>query len=129
MKKKVLIADDKTMYRNVLENFLAETEFEIVGVAENGYEIIEKVERLKPDLMLLDISIPNCCGNGIFEWIGRNYPDMKIIVPTMHRQLLEKVFKSKDFESYGYCLKDCDPDLLLSGIKRILEVETFVSNS
>jgi two-component system nitrate/nitrite response regulator NarL len=126
MKKKTVIADDKTVYREALENFLANNDLEIVGVAADGFEVIEKVERFKPDLLLLDIALPNLIGRGIFRWMRKNHPRMKIIVLTMHQELLKKAMESKDSMTDGYCLKDCDPDLLLSGIKRVLEGETFV---
>ena len=59
MKQQVIIADDNPIFRDALKNMLTDSNLEIVAEAGNGRETLEKVEELNPDLLLLDIGMPN----------------------------------------------------------------------
>ena len=80
---RVLIADDHTL---VLEGFrkLLEEHCELVGTAEDGRTLVEAAERLQPDLVLLDISMPRLNGIDAARKLKKHHPDMKFIFVTMH---------------------------------------------
>ena len=129
MKKKVLIADDKKIYRRSLKNFLMENNLEIVGEAESGLELLDMVDKSTPDLLLVDIATPKCLWIDMFRWLRARYPDLKIMVLTLHEHLLKKALEYGDSIFDGCFLKYCDPDTLLSGIERVLQKETPTDSS
>ena len=80
---RVLLADDHTL---VLEGFrrLLEEHCELVGTAEDGRSLLEAAERLQPDLVLLDISMPRLNGIDAARMLKKQHPAMKFIFVTMH---------------------------------------------
>jgi two-component system response regulator NreC len=85
---RILIADDHVAIRLGLRNELTENPlWEVCGEAENGKEAIEKVLELKPDLVILDISMPIINGIEACRQIRRLVPDIKILLCTMHNSL------------------------------------------
>ncbi len=129
MKKKVLIADDKKIYRRSLKTFLVDNNMEIAGEAESGLEILDMVDKSTPDLLLVDIATPKCLWLDMFRWLRARHPDLKIVVLTLHENLLKKALEYEDSIFDGYFLKYCDPDTLLSGIEKILKKETLADSS
>jgi len=83
-KIKIIIAEDHALYRNNIIRELTEfNEYEIVGVA-NGIELLEKLKKIKPDIILLDLEMPEMDGNAAFFKIRAAYPEIKIIIFSQH---------------------------------------------
>lgn len=113
---KLLLVDDHSIVINGLRYFFQTQEnIQIVGHALNGEEALEKVEKLRPDVILMDIMMPNMNGIEATRRINKDYPDSKIIVLTgfSDRDLILEVIKAG---AIGYQLKDVDPDILMETI-------------
>jgi DNA-binding NarL/FixJ family response regulator len=95
MLKRVLIADDNLYVRYVIRTFLHDQdEIEICGEAVDGVEAIEKTRHLKPDLVLLDLSMPSLNGAEVALILKNTAPDVRIIMFTMYSSKLSPSLKS-----------------------------------
>ena len=84
-RKRVLLVDDNTVVRTLLRKiFEPQPEFEISGEAENGREAVEKAEKLKPDLIILDLTMPVMNGLEAAPLLKQLLPDTPIILFTQH---------------------------------------------
>lgn len=124
---KILLVDDHHLVRNGIKIFLeSEKEFEVVGEAKDGNEAIEKNNELKPDLVLLDISMPEKNGLEAAPEIlsAQNAP--KIVMLSMY---LDEQYINSCMEAgvHGYIHKGADKDELINGIKRVMEGISFYS--
>lgn len=106
-KIKVLIADDHQIVRDGLRSLLEkEPGLEIVGTAEDGRSTLKMVEALKPDVVIMDVSMPTLNGIESTRQITRDYPGVKIIALSMHddRRFVINMLKAG---ASGYLIKDC----------------------
>jgi DNA-binding NarL/FixJ family response regulator len=95
MRKRVLIADDNTSVRDVIRMFLcAHQEIEICGEAVDGLDAIQKAQRLKPDLILLDLVMPEINGAVVASILKQKMPNVRIILFTMYSENVSKAFSS-----------------------------------
>ena len=95
MLKRVLIADDNLYVRYVIRTFLHDQdEIEVCGEAVDGVEAIEKTRHLKPDLVLLDLSMPSLNGAEVALILKNTAPDVRIIMFTMYSSKLSPSLKS-----------------------------------
>ena len=110
---RILIADDHHLVRRGLRSlFASQTEWEIVGEANHGEEALEKILALKPDVAILDFSMPLMEGSTAATQIKQISPDTRVIVLTMHDSdhVIHEVLRSG---ARGYVLKsDADQDLV-----------------
>ena len=111
----IILADDHRVVIEGIKSALKEhPEFMIIGEATNGHEAVNLAKSLKPDIMILDISMPGLSGLEVVKKIKLSLPDIKIVVYTMHadKEFVIDLFK---MEISAYVLKD-DPlsDLMLS---------------
>jgi NarL family two-component system response regulator LiaR len=117
MSVRILIADDHSVVRQGLRMFLAlEPTFELVGEAMNGVEAIDKVVKLHPDVVLMDLLMPVMDGIEATERIKRDFPDTEVIALT---SVLEdsSVIGAIRAGAIGYLLKDTEADELIRAIK------------
>jgi CheY-like chemotaxis protein len=119
---RILIADDHEALRRGLRSALLGAGWQVVGEASDGQETIQKVRELKPDLLLLDLSMPVMNGHDAAREILRTTPGMKIVVFTMHespqvRDALRKI------GVHGLAVKSAPLSLLLDTIQGILDTE------
>jgi two-component system vancomycin resistance associated response regulator VraR len=91
MHKRVLIADDSSSVRDVIRTFLRNhEEIEICGEAVDGLEALEKAQSLKPDLVLLDLVMPEINGAEVASILKNKMPNIRIILFTMHSERIGK---------------------------------------
>jgi DNA-binding NarL/FixJ family response regulator len=122
---KLIIADDHSILQHGLCNSLEmETDIRIVGQAESGHEAIELADRLEPDLVIMDVSMPGLNGMEATKQILKKHPHIKVIGLSMHT---EKIYVSGMMEAgaSGYILKSCSFKELLTGIHTVLAGEIF----
>jgi len=95
MRKRVLIADDNSSVRDVIRMFLcAHQEIEICGEAVDGLDTVEKAQRLKPDLLLLDLVMPEINGAMVASILKHKMPNLRIILFTMYSENVSKALSS-----------------------------------
>ena len=96
MLKRILIADDLEHIRNLVRSFLQEElGFQVCGEAVDGYDAIEKAQKLKPDLIILDVSMPRMGGIEAAPRLKTLLPQTPIILFTLHEGLM-KSFDARD---------------------------------
>jgi DNA-binding NarL/FixJ family response regulator len=84
-KKRVLIVDDNRIVRSYVHQlFELEPDFELSGEADNGRDAIERAENLKPDLIILDLSMPSMTGLDVAPLLRKSLPDARIILFTVY---------------------------------------------
>jgi NarL family two-component system response regulator LiaR len=114
---RILLVDDHAVVRQGLKAFLAtEADIEVVGEAANGREAVEQVKRLKPDVVLMDLVMPQLDGIGATAEIKASSPDVDVIAMTSFIED-EKVFGAMRAGATGYVLKDADPDDVVHAIR------------
>jgi DNA-binding NarL/FixJ family response regulator len=122
--KTVVIADDNLAFRVALKGVL--TGFEIVGEAACGGSALELVKQKKPDLVILDLSMPRRTGMSIIGDIKLCHSGIKILVVTIHKSN-EYARTVLDAGANGYFLKDEGRGALLSAISCVMEGGKYIS--
>jgi two-component system, NarL family, response regulator NreC len=126
-KRRIVIAEDHTILREGLRALLiSDPEFDVVGEAEDGLEAIRSVQQLKPDLVIMDLSMPRMNGVGAIREIKRTAPETKIVVLTVHRNE-EYILASFQAGSDGYVLKYASHEELVSAIRTVLNGQPYLS--
>ncbi len=127
MKTRVVIADDHKILRQSLFILLQqEDDIEVVGEAGSGQEALDEVQRLKPDIAILDISLPQLSGLDVAAHLRQAMPDVRVIILTMHKseEFVARAFREK---VQGYVLKDNALEELLKAIRVVRSGGTYVS--
>ncbi len=126
-KIKVLIVDDHTLFRRGIADVLtASNDLEVVGEAVDGLEGIEKARQLKPDVILMDLNMPNCSGLEAIQALQAEMPETNILVLTVS-EMEEDLFASVKYGAKGYLLKKAEPDELVQAIYYVARGESIVS--
>jgi DNA-binding NarL/FixJ family response regulator len=126
-KLRILIADDHGLVRRGARNLLQTRRgWTVVGEAENGREAIEKTIKLKPDVAVIDISMPEVDGVEVTRQIKESVPDVKVLVLTMHESA-HMVRRALDAGANGYLLKSDLPDYLPKAVTAITENKNFLT--
>jgi two-component system response regulator NreC len=129
MEKKlsIVLADDHTILREGLRALLtADSSFEILGEARDGREAVRCVEKLGPDLLLIDLSMPRMSGMDAIREIKKRYPETKIIALTVHKTE-EYLLTTLQAGADGYVLKDATHDELILAIKNVMGGKSYLS--
>ena len=122
---RVVIADD---HQVVLDGFMARLELEpdisVIGTASNGLEAVEMVKTLRPDVVLMDISMPIMNGIDATHLIKEENPQAKVLMLTMHnnREYIMKVMQSG---AVGYMLKEISAEKMVQAIKTVNQGSTY----
>jgi two-component system response regulator NreC len=125
-KVRVLIADDHTIVRSGVRLLLqAEPDIEVVGEALNGDEALALAESLQPDVVLMDIAMPDMDGLEATRQIKARFPDMHVLVLTMHRSD-EYFFEMLKAGASGYVLKGAETNELIGAIRAVARGEVFL---
>ncbi|MGD8521829.1 MAG: response regulator transcription factor [Desulfobacterales bacterium] len=129
MQKKIniVLAEDHTILREGLKALLsANPKFKIIGEAEDGREAVRCVEKMHPDLMLMDLSMPRMSGMEAIGEIKRRYPGTKIIALTVHKTE-EYLHTTLQAGANGYVLKDATHDELVLAINNVMKGKSYLS--
>lgn len=126
-KSRIVIAEDHTILREGLKALLSsEPLLEIAGEAADGLEAIRKVQELKPDLILLDLTMPRMNGIEAIREIKRESPNTRVLVLTVHKTE-EYVLASLRAGADGYALKDSTHAELSAAIAAVLSGHNYLS--
>jgi DNA-binding NarL/FixJ family response regulator len=123
---RVVIADDHPVVREGLAAMLnKQADFSVVGEAENGREAIEKARELRPDVILMDLRMPEVDGVEAMRQIGRESPGTRFIVLTTYDND-EFIFKGIEAGARAYMLKDSPRDELFRAIRAVHRGESLI---
>jgi len=126
-KIKVLLAEDHTIVRKGLTSLLAgEADIEVVGEAEDGQEAVELVERLAPDVVLMDNTMPVLNGLEATRQIKKRFPEIKVLVLTMHTTE-EYIQQFLQAGASGYLIKKTAPKELVTAIHAVYRGDSYLS--
>ncbi len=126
MKTRLLLVDDHAVVRSGLRMLLSgHTELEIVGEAGTAEEALQKTGELHPDLILMDIGLPDKTGIEATREIKRNFPDVKIVALTIHEDE-EYFFQMLNAGASGYVPKRAAPEELLTAIRAAAAGEVYL---
>jgi len=124
---KILIADDQNLIRQSLEIVLnAQNDFQVTDAVENGKEVIRAVRREKPDIILMDIRMPEMDGVQCTKILKENYPNIKIIILTTFDDD-EYVFSALKYGASGYLLKGISMDELKDAIYKVYKGNAMIN--
>lgn len=116
---RLVIADDHAIVRGGLRQIFATVpDFEVVGEAVNGAEVLDCVRQQEADLLLMDLNMPGVSGPDLITRIRAHRPQLPILVLSMHNeaQVAARVLKAG---ANGYITKDSEPDLLLGAMRKV----------
>ncbi len=126
-KCKIVIVENHTILREGLKALLTSNpDFEVAGEAEDGLSALTCVERLLPDLVLMDLSMPRMNGMEAIKEIKTRYPKTKVLVLTVHEED-EFILAALKFGADGYVLKEATHAELVVAIKSILKGNRYIS--
>ncbi|MBI4776698.1 MAG: response regulator transcription factor [Deltaproteobacteria bacterium] len=128
-KRRIVIADDHTIVREGIRSLLeAREDFIVVGEASTGREAIREVEELHPDIVIMDVSMPDLNGLEATRQIKKRFPDCKILVLTMYEDK-ESIRQMLQCGASGYVVKKSAVSQLFDAIEAVLKGEAFFSPS
>jgi len=126
---KILVVDDHRILRQGIRSLLASQEdFEIVAESSDGRESVKDVMKHKPDVVLMDIAMPNLNGFEATRQIKKKQPDTKILVLSMYRDD-EYVLQALQAGVSGYVLKDVAVEELITAIRSVYNDQYYLSPS
>lgn len=126
---RILIADDHAIVRAGLRALIhAEKGFELTGEASGGIEAIDLVEKTHPEVLVLDLSMPDLDGIAVTRTLKEKFPDLKVLILTLHEDeaLLKEAIRSG---ASGYILKKAAEAELILAIQTIMRGELYVDPS
>ena len=124
---RIVLAEDHTILREGLRALLStDPNFEIIGEAPDGREAVRCVEKLEPDLLLMDLSMPRMSGMDAIREIKNRFPDIKIIALTVHKTE-EYLLTTLQAGADGYVQKDATHEELVMAIKNVMGGKSYLS--
>lgn len=126
MQLKVLIADDHAIIREGLKSLLENRGIQVMDIAKNGREAVEKAIALKPDIVMMDISMPDLNGVEATAKIRAEVPHTRVIALSMHssKNIVEKMFNAG---ASGYILKESAFDEIYDAIQEVLRRNFYLT--
>ncbi len=129
MSIKVMIADDHVLIREGIKQILEfDGKVEVVAEASDGVRCLEMLKLITPDLLLLDINMPNKDGLQVLEEIKKNRLDIRVLILTIHNEV-EYLLKAVDIGVDGYILKDAESAELKKAIDSVMAGENYIQPS
>lgn len=122
----IFIVDDHDIIREGLKTILRrQSDYEVIGEAKDGEEALEKVSSLKPDILLLDITMPKKTGLEIIEQVLKKSPSTKILIISVHKANAY-VLKALQSGVKGYLSKENAADDLLQALRKIVSGQVYL---
>lgn len=129
MEVKIIIADDHSMVREGLKQLLElEGDIKVIGEASDGEDCLKLLQRVVPQILLLDIDMPKINGLDVLKKIKEKKIDLKVIILTVHNEI-EYLLKAVEIGIDGYILKDSDSAELREAIFTVLSGESYIQPS
>jgi DNA-binding NarL/FixJ family response regulator len=126
---RIVVADDHTIVREGLKQLLSATsDLSIVGEAQNGHEVLERVRTLDFDVLLLDMSMPGKSGIELIKQVRAEKPKLRVLVLSMHEEEQYAVRAIKAGAS-GYLTKESATAQLVSAIRKVAGGGAFITDS
>lgn len=126
---RIIIADDHLMVREGIKQLIElEGDIKVIGEATDGIECLEKIKLLSPDVVLLDINMPNMNGLQVLEKIKKEELNTKVLILTIHNEV-EYLMKAVEIGVSGYLLKDSDSAELRKAIISVYKGENYIQPS
>ena len=125
-KARLFLVEDQKLFRECVKAMVSRDEWEVVGEAADGEEALQRIPDLKPDLVLLDLSMPRVGGFAVLKEIKRKLPALKVLVLSIHesdRFVLEAFEEGAD----GYAIKDSSRDELKTAIQAVLKGKRYLN--
>jgi len=127
MSIRILIADDHTILRQGLRPILeSEGEFKVVGEASTGLDALAKIEKLRPDVVLLDLKMPSLGGLEVLRKVQQAFPHTQVVILTMYQKEAH-VLEALRHGNCSYVMKGADSELLVEAIRAAARGERFLS--
>ena len=124
---RVLLADDHVMFRQGVKRILKDADdLEVVGEASDGLELLDVAKETTPDMVILDISMPNLRGLEATREIKMLFPNVKVLILTMHRDK-EYVYGAISAGAEGYLLKEDADTELFTAVDKIRQGGRYIS--
>ena len=125
----IMIADDHSMIREGIKQLLElEGDFKVIAEAADGIECLNKLEEVVPDVLLLDINMPNMNGLEVLQKMKDNKMKVKVLVLTIHSEV-EYLLKAVDIGVNGYLLKDSESAELKKAITAVKNGDNYIQPS
>lgn len=129
MSVKVMLVDDHILIREGIKQLLEfDGGIEVIEQASDGLECLEKLKTVKPDILLLDINMPNMNGIEVLEELKKKNSPIKVLILTVHSEV-EYLVKAVDIGADGYILKDSGSAELKQAITLIMNDESYIQPS
>jgi DNA-binding NarL/FixJ family response regulator len=126
-KKQIFIVEDHRLFREGLKAMLSlDPGYEIIGEAEDGLEAVRLIRKSRPDLVLLDLSMPRMNGFSVLREIKGAMPEVKILVLSIHESD-QYVLQAFEARADGYAIKDSSREELRVAIRSVLEGKKYIS--
>lgn len=124
---RIILADDHAMFRQGIKNILESVkDLEVVGEASNGFELLELLGQLTPDMVILDISMPQMRGIEATREIKMISSDIKVLILTMHKDM-EYVYSAMSAGAEGYLVKEDADTELFAAIEKLRNQGHYLS--
>jgi DNA-binding NarL/FixJ family response regulator len=128
-KKRIMIIDDHPLFREGLKSIISkETRYEVVSEASTGSQGIQKIKELKPDLALVDVSLPDQSGIELIHEILQCSPQTIVLIVSMHSKI-DYIVKAFQTGAMGYIVKESATDMLIKGMDQVLQGNYFMDTS
>ena len=125
----IMITDDHSMIREGLKSLLElDDDIKVIAEAVDGRDCLDKLDVYKPDVLLLDINMPNMNGLEVLKELKARKSKVKVLVLTVHNET-EYLMKAVDIGINGYVLKDSESAELKKAIRAIMDGETYIQPS
>jgi DNA-binding NarL/FixJ family response regulator len=125
-KVRIVVADDQNLFREMMISFLnQDPEIEVTGEATSGEETLQQVRALRPDVVLLDIVMPDIDGIEVTKIIKKEFPETKVVLLTGYHQ--EKfIFEALQMGASGYLSKDSSADQVKEAVRTAMRGESLL---